>query len=51
MSDLFENPMAGVNEPEFSVSEISNAIKRLIEDEFSYLVENKNFVFTLHFSI
>ena len=37
MSDLFENPIAGINEPEFSVSEISNAIKRLIEDEFSYV--------------
>ena len=37
MSDLFENPIAGINEPEFTVSEISNAIKRLIEDEFSYV--------------
>ena len=37
MSDLFENPIVGINEPEFSVSEISNAIKRLIEDEFSYV--------------
>ena len=37
MSDLFENQIAGINEPEFSVSEISNAIKRLIEDEFSYV--------------
>ena len=37
MSDLFENPIAGINEPEFSVSEISNAIKRIIEDEFSYV--------------
>ena len=35
MSDLFENQIAGINEPEFSVSEISNAIKRLVEDEFS----------------
>ena len=37
MSDLFENQMTGINEPEFSVSEISNAIKRLIEDEFSHV--------------
>jgi len=37
MSDLFENQIAGINEPEFSVSEISNAIKRLVEDEFSYV--------------
>ena len=37
MSDLFENQIAGINEPEFSVSEISNAIKRLVEDEFSYI--------------
>ena len=37
MSDLFENPITGINEPEFSVSEISNAIKRIIEDEFSYV--------------
>ena len=37
MSDLFENQIAGINEPEFSVSEISNAIKRLVENEFSYV--------------
>lgn len=37
MSDLFESQMPGINEPEFSVSEISNAIKRLIEEEFSYV--------------
>ena len=37
MSDLIENQITGINEPEFSVSEISNAIKRLIEDEFSYV--------------
>ena len=37
MSDLFENQIQGINEPEFSVSEISNAIKRLIEEEFSYV--------------
>ena len=37
MSDLFENQIQGVNEPEFSVSEISNAIKRLIEEEYSYV--------------
>ena len=37
MSDLFENQIVGINEPEFSVSEISNAIKRLVEDEFSYV--------------
>ena len=37
MSDLFESQIPGINEPEFSVSEISNAIKRLIEEEFSYV--------------
>ena len=37
MSDLFESKIPGINEPEFSVSEISNAIKRLIEEEFSYV--------------
>ena len=37
MSDLFEHQIQGINEPEFSVSEISNAIKRLIEEEFSYV--------------
>jgi exodeoxyribonuclease VII large subunit len=35
MSDLFEEPAKGQNAPEFSVSEISGAIKRVIEGEFS----------------
>ena len=37
MADLLENQTLGINEPEFSVSEISNAIKRLIENEFAYV--------------
>lgn len=37
MSDLFEDPREGANEPEFSVSEISGAIKRVIEGEFSHV--------------
>ncbi len=35
MSDLIDSPQVGENSPEFSVSEISGAIKRVIEGEFS----------------
>lgn len=35
MPDLFEEPTSGQNAPEFTVSEISGAIKRVIEGEFS----------------
>lgn len=34
MSDLFEDPAPGGNSPEFSVSEISGAVKRVLEGEF-----------------
>jgi exodeoxyribonuclease VII large subunit len=37
MSDLIEDPAPGGNAPEFSVSDISGAIKRLIEGEFSHV--------------
>ena len=37
MSDLIYNPIVGFNQPEFTVSEISGAIKRLIEGEFSHI--------------
>ena len=35
MSDLIDDPRIGLNDPEFSVTEISGAIKRVIEGEFS----------------
>ncbi len=35
--DLIDDPAEGVNSPEFSVSEISGAVKRLIEGEFSHI--------------
>ena len=35
MSDLIDDPSPGGNAPEFSVSELSGAIKRLIEGEFA----------------
>ena len=35
--DLIDDPDPGINQPEFSVSEISGAIKRFIEGEFSYV--------------
>ena len=35
--DLIESPDPGANAPEFSVSDISGAIKRLIEGEFSHI--------------
>ena len=34
MMELFEEPRAGENAPEFTVSEISGAVKRVIEGEF-----------------
>lgn len=37
MSDLIDNPEPGQNAPEFSVSEISGAVKRMIEGEFSHV--------------
>ncbi|WP_137703008.1 exodeoxyribonuclease VII large subunit [Marimonas lutisalis] len=37
MSDLIDDPTPGLNEPEFSVTEISNAIKRVIEGEFGHV--------------
>lgn len=37
MSDLFEEPAPGQNAPEFTVSDISGAVKRLIEGEFSHV--------------
>ncbi|PIB24492.1 exodeoxyribonuclease VII large subunit [Amylibacter kogurei] len=37
MSDLIDAPSEGQNAPEFSVSEISGAVKRMIEGEFSHV--------------
>ncbi len=37
MSDLIDDPEPGQNAPEFSVSEISGAVKRMIEGEFSHV--------------
>ena len=37
MNDLIDSPQIGMNDPEYSVSEISGAIKRLIEGEFSHV--------------
>jgi exodeoxyribonuclease VII large subunit len=37
MSDLFEDPAPGANAPEFTVSEISGALKKLIEGEFAHV--------------
>ncbi|THD75657.1 exodeoxyribonuclease VII large subunit [Thalassobius vesicularis] len=37
MSELFDQPTEGQNAPEFSVSEISGAVKRMIEGEFSHI--------------
>ncbi len=37
MSDLIDNPKQGENAPEFSVSELSGALKRMIEGEFSHV--------------
>ncbi len=37
MSDLIDDPAPGQNAPEFSVSEISGAVKRMVEGEFSHV--------------
>ncbi|MEO0569502.1 MAG: hypothetical protein AAF066_17345 [Pseudomonadota bacterium] len=37
MSDLIDDPSPGENAPEFSVSELSGAIKRVIEGEFAFV--------------
>ena len=37
MMDLIDDPAQGVNSPEFSVTELSGAIKRVIEGEFSHV--------------
>ena len=37
MSDLIDDPEPGQNAPEFSVSEISGVVKRMIEGEFSHV--------------
>ena len=37
MSDLIDDPQEGGNAPEFSVSDLSGAIKRMIEGEFSHV--------------
>jgi exodeoxyribonuclease VII large subunit len=37
MSDLIDDPDPGANAPEFSVSDLSGAIKRLIEGEFAHV--------------
>ena len=37
MSDLIDDPNTGENAPEFSISDLSSAIKRMIEGEFSHV--------------
>lgn len=37
MSDLIDEPMEGENAPEFTVTEISGAVKRTIEGEFGHV--------------
>ncbi|VAV98146.1 Exodeoxyribonuclease VII large subunit, partial [hydrothermal vent metagenome] len=37
MSDLIDDPDSGENAPEFSISDLSSAIKRMIEGEFSHV--------------
>ena len=37
MSDLIDDPEPGQNAPEFSVSEIAHALKRMIEGEFTHV--------------
>lgn len=37
MSDLLDDPREGANEPEFTVSEISGAVKRTIEGAFDHV--------------
>ena len=37
MSDLIDSPNEGENAPEFTVSELSGVLKRMIEGEFSHV--------------
>ncbi|MCK4713650.1 MAG: exodeoxyribonuclease VII large subunit, partial [Marinosulfonomonas sp.] len=37
MSDLIDDPIEGENAPEFTVTEISGAVKRTIEGEFGHV--------------
>ena len=37
MSDLIDEPIPGENAPEFSVSDLSGVVKRMIEGEFSHV--------------
>ncbi len=37
MSDLIDDPTPGENAPEFSVSELSGAVKRVVEGEFGHV--------------
>lgn len=37
MSDLIDDPAPGENAPEFSVSELSGAVKRVVEGEFGFV--------------
>ena len=37
MAELIDNPVPGENAPEFSVSDLSGAVKRMIEGEFSHV--------------
>ncbi len=37
MSDLIDDPAPGENAPEFSVSELSGAVKRVVEGEFAFV--------------
>ena len=37
MSDLIDDPSPGENAPEFSVSELSGAVKRVVEGEFGFV--------------
>ena len=37
MSDLIDDPIPGENAPEFSVTELSSAVKRMIEGEFAHV--------------
>ena len=37
MSDLIDEPVPGENAPEFTVAELSGAVKRVIEGEFAHV--------------
>ena len=37
MSDLIDDPIPGQNMPEYTVTEISGAVKRTLEDEFGLI--------------